>query len=157
MLNFTAAGFAEFVLTNLVRGLPVATEQLLEQAGQIVEAKAKSVLGTYEFDWVPLAASTIARKRTGDSPGLETGEMRDSVTHYVTAGAFGNGQVNVGSDLDKALWFEYGTSRQPPRPWLTRACIEMEPIVVRMAGATVTAFLATGKVPPKAPWAIAAE
>jgi hypothetical protein len=155
MMEFSLAGFAAFITNTLVRGLPIATHHALDQAGALVEREAKRVLGTYDYGWPPLAASTIARKSTGDSPGLETGEMRDSVHYYVTTHSLGHGEVHVGSDLDKALWFEFGTRTQPPRPWLTTAARHMEPLVVKMVGGTVAAFLGTGN--PKAHWAQAAE
>ena len=65
----------------------------------------------------PLAASTLARKATGNSPGLETGQMQGSVQHDADRNGF-----TVGSNEKRALWFELGTSRgQPPRPFLSGA------------------------------------
>jgi len=64
-----------------------------------------------------LAESTIAHKATGDSPLLESGAMRDSIQHTVE-GKSGF----VGSNDDKALWAELGTSRgEPPRSFLSLA------------------------------------
>lgn len=146
MMNFLSfESVAAFIMTKVVRGLPVATHHAMDQAGQIVEAEAKRVLGTYDYNWPPLADSTVARKVTGDSPGLETGEMRDSVHYYVTTHSVtAHSEVHIGSDLDKALWFEYGTVHQPPRPWLTVAAVHMEPVVLKMMGGTITTFFATG-------------
>ena len=111
---------------NVLGNMPSQFHGMLDQAGQIVEHEAQRVLGTYEYNWTPLAAETVARKATGDSPGLETGEMRDSVYHTVTYANGGGGEVAVGSNLDKAVWFELGTSRgippgrgsrRPPKTW----------------------------------------
>ncbi len=87
----------------------------LEEACVVIEDEAKHVLGTYEYNWPPLAPSTIARKVTGDSPGLETSETRDSVGHVVSVS---EKTGYVGSNEDKAVWFELGRPGQPPRPFL---------------------------------------
>ena len=143
---WSLAGLASFFTNTLVRNMPSVENHMLEQAGQMVENEAKRVLGSYDYGFAPLAPSTIARKALGDSPGLETGEMRDSVHHYVTHHT-GGGVVNVGSDLDKALWFELGTSRgQPARPWLRVAGELMAPFVADMCGAEMNTFLQGGTV-----------
>jgi hypothetical protein len=83
----------------------------LEKACVIIETEAKSYPGEYQTGWAPLAESTIARKATGDSPLRETSEMAESYEHTVQ-GKSGF----VGSDNDKAVWQELGTSRGiPPR------------------------------------------
>jgi len=65
----------------------------LEKACEIIETEAKRVIGTYDYGWPPLQLETIVRKATGDSPLLETGEMRDSIEHTV-----GHGEAWVGSN-----------------------------------------------------------
>jgi hypothetical protein len=83
----------------------------LEKACVIIETEAKSYPGEYQTGWAPLKPETIARKATGDSPLRETGEMAESYEHTVQ-GKSGF----VGSNNDKALWMELGTSRGvPPR------------------------------------------
>jgi phage gpG-like protein len=88
----------------------------LEKACELLEEEAKRVLGTYDYGWPPLQPETIARKTTGDSPLLETGELRDSIEHVL-----GHGEAWVGSNNEKALWHEFGTSRVPPRPFFQGA------------------------------------
>lgn len=91
--------------------------EALEEACVIIETEAKSYPGEYQSGWAPLKPETIAHKATGDSPLLETGEMRDSYEHTVE-GKSGY----VGSNDDKAVWQELGTSRGiPPRPVLELA------------------------------------
>ena len=45
-----------------------------------VDEKTKVAVGTYEFGLPPLKPETIERKANGDTPLLETGEMRDSIS-----------------------------------------------------------------------------
>jgi HK97 gp10 family phage protein len=97
--------------------------KILERTCVLLEDSAKEALGTYEFGWPPLQPETIARKVTGDSPLLETGALRDSITHNVDA----NGkEAAVGTDLDYAKYLEFGTSKMPARPFLGGALIAKE-------------------------------
>src|SRR3569833_911067 len=103
----------------------------LERAAKIVEKEAKSYPGHYQPGWAPLKPETIDRKSNGDSPLLETGEMRDSYQHRVE----GHTDAYIGSDNDKALWHELGTSRGiPPRPVLQTAGMQTEKEVVHILG-----------------------
>ena len=90
----------------------------LEEAAQIIETEAKRVIGTYDYGWTPLADSTVAHKANGNTPLLETGEMRDSIEH-VTHGR----EAEIGSNSDKAVWQELGTSRIPARSFLAGAAV----------------------------------
>lgn len=91
--------------------------EALEHACVIIETEAKSYPGDYQKGWAPLQPETIANKATGDSPLLETGEMRDSYEHTVQ-----DKSGFVGSNNDKAVWQELGTNRGiPPRPVLSLA------------------------------------
>jgi hypothetical protein len=116
---------------------------LLEQIGQIVEKEAKSYPGHYQAGWAPLKPATIARKATGDSPLLETGEMRDSIGHRI----HGHESVEIGSDNNKALWHERGTSRIPPRPFLSTALMHKTPEILKLVGDSYVALITTHKVP----------
>jgi hypothetical protein len=134
-------------LTGMMMHMPMAQHSALETAALIVKAEMKRVLGTHDYHWPPLAPSTIARKATGDSPGLETGEMRDSIQHHVGhTGRAGELEADIGSDLDKAIWFELGTARQPPRSFMAQAAIREEQHVVQVIGQHITEFLSTGNI-----------
>jgi hypothetical protein len=113
MRTFTPMQFATFLGTLAV--MDAVEKKALEKAGAIVRDECVRVLGTYEYGWPPLAPSTLARK-AADTPGLETGEMRDSIEYTADDHA-----VQIGSDNDKLVWFELGTSRQPPRSVLVEA------------------------------------
>jgi len=101
----------------------------LKKGAQIIEEEAKRVLGTYDYGWPPLAASTIEHKQTGDSPGLETGDMRDSIAHTISGK-----EAHIGTDEDKAVWFELGTVHQPPRSFLREAAVRKTDEVVKEIG-----------------------
>src|ERR1700752_1742880 len=85
----------------------------MNKACEVLENSAKGALGTYEFGWPPLAASTLDRKGA-DTPLLETGELRDSIGHTLESPKIGW----VGTNDPKAAWHEFGTSRIPARPFL---------------------------------------
>jgi HK97 gp10 family phage protein len=123
-------------LTALTVHIEHARHESLEEAAKIVETEAKRVIGTYDYGWAPLAVSTLARK-AADTPLLETGEMRKSIGHRV-----GRDEAQVGSNSDKAVWHELGTSKAPPRPFLMGAATHKEEEVRSILGRrTVAAIL----------------
>jgi HK97 gp10 family phage protein len=128
MKSFSSpAAFAAF-LPALALEVKHEEHKVLEKAAVVVETEAKRVIGTYDYGWTPLAESTLAKK-SADTPLLETGEMRDSIEHTV----HGN-EAEIGSNNDKALWQEYGTSRIPPRSFLGGALTHKEAEIVKMIG-----------------------
>ena|ERR1700682_3137852 len=123
-----------------------AIERDLHQVGPAIVARAcemvckeiKEVLGSYHYGWEHLQPSTIAKKMLGDTPLFETGELRDSI-QWTSSGNEGE----VGSNLDRALWMEFGTSRGiPPRPFILPTAIAMEKKIYRMAARAVMAVMA---------------
>jgi len=113
--------------------------QQLEEAAQIIETEAKRVIGTYEYGWPQLDAATQrARERKGFNPNdplLMTGELRDSIQHYVDPNAL---KAEVGSNNPKALWQELGTSRGiPPRSFLLGAAMRKEKEIVQRTGVNI--------------------
>jgi phage gpG-like protein len=137
---FTLLGFAA-ELRAIERDLVATGPQIVEKACQIVQARAKKTIGTNQEMWAPLAASTIADKAAHGFPTpkplLRTGELRDSIEYTV------NGLEGcVGSDSDKAVWHELGTSRIPPRSFLVSAAIASEDKIHRMAAAATMSVLA---------------
>lgn len=82
----------------------------LETACRVVEDEAKSGMGNYKFNFVPLQPRTIARKLNGDTPLVETGALKASIQHNV----FGHSGF-VGTDDDKGFFNFLGTSRIPAR------------------------------------------
>jgi phage gpG-like protein len=130
MAEFSLTSFAAF-LTGAVVEMEHARHSALEHAAKIIETEAKSYPGTYQPGWPPLKEATIAAKANGDTPLLETGELRDSYQHKVV----GHNDAFIGSDNDKAIWHELGTSRGiPPRPVLSTAAMAKEKEVVHLLG-----------------------
>lgn len=113
-----------------------AAADALEKSAQIIEDEAKRVIGTYEYGWPPLAAATLAQKRA-DTPLYETGEMRDSITHYTNRDEL---WAAVGSNNDKAVWQELGTFTAaglphiPPRSFLMGAAMHKEDEIHALCG-----------------------
>lgn len=118
----------------------------LEKAARLVEKRAKEKVGEYQeqagpfIAWPELAESTKAdRVRQGyteDDPGLRSGEMRVSIEHTVQGP-----EAQVGSHDDKLVWFELGTSKQPPRSVLGGAAVESLPRILEIVGESATAAL----------------
>lgn len=131
MVNSLADGAAFF--TGLSIKIDRANKKAVEKACRIIRDEAKRVLGTYDYGWTPLAESTIARKATGDSPGLETGAMRKSVKFSVD-GTTMNWVGTVGTSDPHALWFELGTIHMPPRSFLGGAAMQKEHEVKQILG-----------------------
>jgi len=142
MTDFTLDGMASFLL-NLGVHMPMAHQSALERAAAIIEAEAKAEIGHYLgavgpfAAWAPLKAETIAQKANGDTPLLETGEMRDSIGTVIDGD-----EAHVGSNSDKAVWQELGTSRGiPPRSFLGGAAARKSEEVRDIIGHTMHAML----------------
>lgn len=123
MSAFTLAAFAAR-LHGIARALAYPTENrsALRRAGELVVREAQSAIGSYRYGWPRLRPEAVARKRTGDSPLLETGGLRAS--YKVQAN---NGEtVRVGSTDPKATWQELGTPTIPPRPVMVPATQAVE-------------------------------
>ena len=110
-----------------------ATRSATVKAARVVRDEAKRVLGTYDYDWTSLTVATVERKSTGDSPGLETGQMRDSIK-YSISGTRLDWEAVIGTDMPRALFFELGTVHQPPRSFLAGAMIHKEQEVQLICG-----------------------
>jgi HK97 gp10 family phage protein len=137
----------EFIaeIPAIERDLQASGPMIIEKACQIVQKKAKAAIGREHEEWAPLAESTLTEKAKAGYPVpkslLRTGELRDSIQYQV------NGlEGAVGSDLDRALWLETGTSRMPPRSFLRSAAISSEDKIHRMAaGVTIAALSGHGR------------
>jgi hypothetical protein len=132
---FSILGFVE-QLREIEHDMKEVEAAIVRQACIMVATEAKRVIGTYDYGWPSLAESTLAKK-AADTPLLETGEMRDSIEWN----AHGN-EGHVGSNNDKAVWQELGTSRIPPRSFLAGALHHEAPEIVKMAGKAVHAVVA---------------
>ena len=117
----------------------------LERVGKLIEKEARRVIGTYDYGWKQLAESTQSDRESHgyepDEPLLRTGALRDSIRYTV-----GHNEVTIGSDSQIARWQELGTSRIPPRPFLSGAAHQKMPEVLHIIGdAVVSAISGTNK------------
>jgi phage gpG-like protein len=136
-------GFAAHLLT-IEADLELAREVCVEKACRMVEKEAKAAIGTYRFEnWAPLKPETVARKARGDTPLLETGELRDSVEHVV--GREGTEVVGyVGTNDPIAKYHELGTRTIPPRSFLGEAAMRKEHKIHEMMERTIAATFDRG-------------
>lgn len=103
-----------------------AEHEALEHIGARVEETAKSLLGHEQDGWSELADYTLREKDRlslpSPSPLLRKGEhIRDTIEHHVE----GN-RVEIGSNSQVAQWQEEGTTKIPPRPFLSKAVVRDE-------------------------------
>jgi HK97 gp10 family phage protein len=136
-------GAAHFA--HLAHDWPKATHAALEVAAQIVEAKAKAAIGTYKYGWPQLADSTQEdRAHKGfpaNEPLLRTGELRDSIQH-----SSNEKEAHIGSNLDRAVWMELGTSRMPPRPFLAPSVFQNEALIKRAVKQVIRDYMTQSRM-----------
>jgi phage gpG-like protein len=131
---FTVLGFVA-KLKMIEHDMDALGPEIVRKACEMVAEEARRVIGEgYDF-WPALAPSTLARKMM-NTPLLETGELRASI-EWNASGLEGA----VGSNNDKAVWHELGTSHIPPRSFLMGAAIEMESKIHKMAARAVMAVM----------------
>lgn len=118
--EFDLVGFAAFT-AGLAVEINKRERGALEEAAKVIEKEAKRVIGTYDYGWKELAPSTQdTRESLGfepDEPLLRTGGLRDSIEHTVVS----NTEAVIGSNDDKAVYAELGTSTEPARSFLAGA------------------------------------
>ncbi len=100
--------------------LPARIEGALHTLGKHIAREAAGYIGVPRPEWRPLSPATEARKAeegypTG-APLLRTSEMKNSIDYNVTGH-----KLTVGSTEKYAPEQELGTSRIPPRPFLSLA------------------------------------
>jgi phage gpG-like protein len=128
-------GFAAHLLT-IEADLHVTEEVCVEKACRMIEKEAKAAIGTYKFDWTPLKPETIAHKAGGDTPLLETGELKESIEHTVQReGAEVVGYVGTNDPIAK--YHELGTRTIPPRSFLGEAAMRKEHKIHEMMGRAI--------------------
>lgn len=125
-MNFTPEDFLRF-LEERQRAIPAAQEAGLNATGERMEKAARDLLGEYQREetgpfapWAELSDVTKERRTAAgfseNDPGLASGAMRESIKHRVDGHT-----VTIGTDDPHAVWFEDGSTRQPPRPFLSLA------------------------------------
>ncbi len=113
-----------------------ATEIIVREAAKMLKASAQDSIGTYDFGWPALGPDAVARH--GDTPLLDTGELKASISWN----AEGN-EAFVGTDDPKAAFHEFGTLHIPPRSFLGGA-IQHESAKIRSMAARIAAAAIAG-------------
>ncbi len=144
-MKFDLAGFAAHMLT-IEKDLNVAAERTVMRGAALIQKKAKAQMGHEQPYWPALKPETISRKARGNTPLLETGELRASIE---VSGPYREGartvSAYVGSNNPKAAWHEFGTGHVPPRPFLGPAAIGAERQIHEIAQREVAKAFAGGK------------
>jgi phage gpG-like protein len=147
----TLSSFGELAakLMTAEADMKLAQEAAVEKACQMVEKWAKKAIGQYlpGYNWAQLKEATQEeRVRLGYSanePLLRTGELRDSIGHFVEReGAEVIGYVGTNDPVAK--YHEYGTSRMPPRSFLGASMMAQERAIVEMTGHLFAAAMQGG-------------
>ena len=84
-------------------------QKSLEKVGQIVERQAKENVS----------------QSPPSHPQVQTGRLRASIAHEV-----GDGEVSIGTNVSYGKYLEFGTSHNPPYPWLFPAVELKKPEII---------------------------
>ena len=142
-MKFSSLGSLAAHLATIEADMKLTEEVCVEKACRMVEKEAKTAIGTYRFDWPRLEPETVARKARGDTPLLETGELRDSIEHVVEReGAEVVGYVGTNDPIAK--YHELGTRHIPPRSFLGEAAMRQEHKIHKMMERTIAATFDRG-------------
>lgn len=151
MKQFDSLGAFAAHLVTAATAEVLALHKGLKAACVEVEKTAKGEIGTYQTAigpfpaWAPLADSTEDQKaRMGypaDSPLLASGDMQASYTNEVQ-GLEGV----IGTNDEKALYDETGTTNMPPRPVLGPAVLHNRERIERLIGEAAVVGILGGEV-----------
>jgi hypothetical protein len=134
--------FAAF-LTRSAEMVKPELEADLVKIGEAQKKLAKDLIGHEHDGWPPLADSTIEEKAAKGypvpAPLLREGTLRDSIEMRVEGQ-----EMTVGSDEPVALYQEMGTSRIPPRPFISKSAVDNLPFAEDTLGQTAAALLTPG-------------
>jgi phage gpG-like protein len=117
-MAFSLESFASLLIKAVVI-LPAAEAEAMEKAAAMLDEAAKSVIGSNAL--ARNAEATLAHKDGVNTPGVDTGETRDSITHNSD-----RHEAFIGSNDERLKWLEFGTGKtgsawggpNPPRPVL---------------------------------------
>lgn len=134
MITLSTSGFREldWRLRMIVARMRAELPSTMQTIAEGVAVDARRRIGSYQFGWPRLAASTVREKtRLGfsppDKPLLRSGRMRRSIHGE------GDALVALVTAEAPARWQEQGTRRHlPARPFLKPALIESVPEAKRL-------------------------
>jgi hypothetical protein len=142
MSDWVSLAESILIFKRFEKNLHLAAEGILTEWATTVRDKAQSAIGTYKYGWTPLGPSAVARH--GDSPLLDTSQLRDSITAIVQMSVNG-GRAAVGTDQDVGVWQELGTSRIPPRSFLMESAVRSDREFERIASKYMMAAWVSAK------------
>lgn len=143
-------------LATTAAGIGVALQTGLEKVAATIEKEAKAEIGTYQpavgpfpaweklsfttlEGWGPFPGKIELGYAPPDNPLKRTGDMRDSIGHYVEP------LVAVIGSTDKTMVFhEFGTTKMPARPVLGPAAFKSKDAITALIGAAVVSGLIGG-------------
>lgn len=123
-------------------------ELMADTAGRGEVAKlftktAKEIIGD-SGKLLDLAPSTqaerVSKGYSANEPLLLTGELQDSIDWQHESPR----KTSIGSDLEKAVWHEFGTPHIPARPFLTTTGAEKNVEGFELYSATIGRFFGMG-------------
>jgi len=139
MINFTSLATAALHFHELKKDMDEIGPEIIKRACIMVWTEARRVLGTEGYSWPALSPTTLAHK-TQAGMLKETGGLHDSI-QWSSEGLEGR----VGSDDDKAVIHELGTSKIPARTFLVGAAMAMEPAIHIMAAKAAVVVMGGGQ------------
>ncbi|CBJ38336.1 putative bacteriophage-related protein [Ralstonia solanacearum CMR15] len=147
MKTFNSFGAFAAHLAKLAETGPAVMHHALDLSAAEIQKTARGMIGDYQpavgpFPaWEELADSTQAeRARLGFSendPGFRTGDMQASIQKIVDGHT-----AAIGSNDQHLVWFDQGTTNQPPRPVFGPAAIHSKHRVESLIGRSIFAWLA---------------
>ncbi len=156
MKSFGSLVEAAAFFTETVVAVDHAERHAIERGAKTIQKEAKRVIGTYDYGWPELAASTQSDRESkgypADEPLLRDGTLRDSIQYTVISAK----EAEIGSNDKIAVYQELGTSTIPARSFLAGAAAHEaetvakevgEVMVLAMIGEKVTADLSVGALP----------
>jgi hypothetical protein len=138
-------------ITKMEVGFGLWEIEVMEKACVMVKKEAKRVIGTYDYDWPPLAEATkadrVSKGFPEDEPLLRTGEMRDSIEHNVGHEHVLEVVGIVGTNNEVAKYQELGTRTIPPRSFLGEAAMHKEEEIHELFGSAMHSHVLLGLKP----------
>jgi hypothetical protein len=146
MKEFKSPGAFAKHLVALASVSHEVVHHMVDKSAEEIQKTAAGMLGDYQDaigpypKWEELADSTKAeRARLGYSdndPGYRSGEMKRSIGRAVNGS-----EATIGSNDQHLVWFELGTSKQPPRPVLGPAALHSKERFNEFIGKTTRAWI----------------
>lgn len=127
----------------------------LERIAKKIEAAAKAEVGVYQpsvgpfIGWEELAQDTkddrVKQGYSENDPLLRSGQRRDDISHSVEGLTAMIGTPESAETAQIAIYEEFGTEHEPPRPVLGPAAFRNKTAIQMLVGAAVVSGLIEGE------------